>query len=188
MISPGKEAFELTSLQLSGFLSAHPSNYQLIHPPTSLSGIHPPTLLAVSILPPPYHPTHQSIPIHPFILSSSHPLYLSIHPPVHVSATHSSAYPLTSLPVSVHPALHPPSNPSASIHSFIHPHIPLSISILPPTYHCTYPAPNPSQSIHPFLHPPTQSSAHPSAHPSPIGLSIHPSTLLPAGLRNCICR
>ena len=87
MISPGKEAFELTSLQLSGFLSAHPSNYQLIHPPTSLSGIHPPTLLAVSILPPPYHPTHQSIPIHPFILSSSHPT-LSIHPPTSPCVSH----------------------------------------------------------------------------------------------------
>ena len=94
MISLGKEAFELTSLQMSGFLFAHPSNYQLIHPPTSLSGIHPPTLLAISILPPTYHPTypptHQSI-------------HLFLHPPTHSSA---------------HPSAHP--SPIQPAHSSIH--------------------------------------------------------------------
>ena len=99
MISLGKEAFELTSLQMSGFLFAHPSNYQLIHPPTSLSGIHPPSLLAISILPPTYHPTypptHQSI--HLFLHPPTHsfPIHLPICPPSACPFIHPLSYLLT---------------------------------------------------------------------------------------------
>ena len=134
MISPGKEAFELRSLQLSGFLSAHPSNYQLIYPPTSLSVIHP--LILLAILPPTYHPTypptHQSI-CHSFISSSTHPL------PVHLPSIHSFIHPPIPRSISSHPSTYPTYLPShlpnhppihlSSILSFIHPPIRLPICL-----------------------------------------------------------
>ena len=77
-----------------------------------------------------------------------------------------------------HPPTHQPIwHPSTHSFSYIYPptHLPSHLPTHPPIH-----PPIPS-STHPLL-------SHPSAHPSPISLPIHPSTLLPADLRNCIYR
>ena len=109
MISPGKEAFELRSLQLSGFLSAHPSNYQLIHPPTNPSVIrsflHPPTLYR-SIC---HLSIHSSI--HPSLdlYLATHPLIPLTYPPTYLTTHQSICHP--SFPSSIHPSVCPSACP-----------------------------------------------------------------------------